>query len=163
VLLPADAPLAKVDGVLNAVQVEGDLIGRVNFQGPGAGFPTTSAVIADIIDAAQTVIGGRRAAHSPAEVPARIIPMTELETRYYIRLTVADQPGVLAQIAARLGDARISIASVIQKEADAASKTAELVIMTHAAREASVQSAMREVDSLAVVQEIGNFLRVEEQ
>jgi homoserine dehydrogenase len=163
VLLPADAPLAKVDGVLNAVQVEGDLIGRVNFQGPGAGFPTTSAVIADIIDAAQTVIGGRRASHSPVEIPARIIPMTELETRYYIRLTVADQPGVLAQIAAKLGDARISIASVIQKEADAASKTAELVIMTHAAREASVQAAIREVESLAVVQEIGNFLRVEEQ
>jgi homoserine dehydrogenase len=163
VLLPADAPLAKVDGVLNAVQVEGDLIGRVNFQGPGAGFPTTSAVIADIIDAAQTVIGGRRTAHAPPEIPARIVPMSELETRYYIRLTVADQPGVLAQIAARLGDARISIASVIQKEADAASKTAELVIMTHAAREASIQSAIREVESLAVVQEIGNFLRVEEQ
>jgi homoserine dehydrogenase len=163
VLLPADAPLAKVDGVLNAVQVEGDLIGRVNFQGPGAGFPTTSAVIADVLDAAQSVIGGKRASYASEEAPARIVPMSELVTRYYIRLTVVDQPGVLAQIATKLGNARISIASVIQKEADAASKTAELVIMTHEAREASVQDALKAVQNLPDVQEIGNFIRVEEQ
>jgi homoserine dehydrogenase len=163
VLLPADAPLAKVDGVLNAVQVEGDLIGRVNFQGPGAGFPTTSAVIADVLDAAQSVVGGRRASYASEEAPARIVPMADLVTRYYIRLTVVDQPGVLAQIATRLGDAKISIASVIQKEADAESNTAELVIMTHEAREASVQDALKAVQNLPDVQEIGNFIRVEEQ
>lgn len=163
VLLPADAPLAKVDGVLNAVQVEGDLIGRVNFQGPGAGFPTTSAVIADVLDAAQSVIGGKRASYASEAAPARIVPMSQLVTRYYIRLTVVDQPGVLAQIATKLGDAKISIASVIQKEADAASNTAELVIMTHEAREASVQDALKAVQDLPDVQEIGNFIRVEEQ
>jgi len=163
VLLPAEAPLAKVDGVLNAIQVEGDLIGRVNFQGPGAGFPTTSAVIADVLDAAQSVIGGRRASFASEAAPARIVPMNELVTRYYIRLTVIDQPGVLAQIATKLGDAQISIASVIQKEADSASKTAELVIMTHEAREASMQDALKAVANLPVVQEIGNFIRVEEQ
>jgi len=164
VLLPADAPLAKVDGVLNAVQVEGDLVGRVNFQGPGAGsLPTTSAVIADILDAAQSIIGGRRAIHVAEEAPGRIIPMSDLYTRYYVRLTVADRPGVLAQIATKLGDAQISIASVIQKEADPASNTAELVMMTHEAHEASMLSALEEVEGLAVVQEIGNFLRVEEQ
>jgi homoserine dehydrogenase len=163
VLLPADAPLAKVDGVLNAIQVEGDLIGRVNFQGPGAGFPTTSAVIADVLDAAQSVIGGRRAPNASEEAPSRIVAMSELVTRYYIRLTVIDQPGVLAQIATKLGDAQISIASVIQKEADPASKTAELVIMTHEAREASMQNALKAVADLAVVPEIGNFIRVEEQ
>jgi homoserine dehydrogenase len=163
VFLPADAPLAKVDGVLNAVQVEGDLIGRVNFQGPGAGFPTTSAVIADVLDAAQSVIGGKRASYASEETPARIVPMSQLVTRYYIRLTVIDQPGVLAQIATKLGDAGISIASVIQKEADAASNTAELVIMTHEAREASVQDALKAVQNLPDVQEIGNFIRVEEQ
>ena len=163
VLLPAEAPLAKVDGVLNAIQVEGDLIGRVNFQGPGAGFPTTSAVIADVLDAAQSVIAGPRASYAPEEAPARIVAMSELITRYYIRLTVTDQPGVLAQIATRLGDAKISIASVIQKEADPASNTAELVIMTHEAREASMQDALKAVAALSVVQEIGNFIRVEEQ
>jgi homoserine dehydrogenase len=163
VLLPADAPLAKVDGVLNAIQVEGDLVGRVNFQGPGAGFPTTSAVIADVLDAAQSIIGGRRSIYPVEAPPSRIVPISELVTRYYIRLTVADQPGVLAQIAARLGDAQISIASVIQKETDHASKTAELVIMTHEAREESMQAALQAVERLPVVQEIGNFLRVEEQ
>jgi homoserine dehydrogenase len=163
VLLPAEAPLAKVDGVLNAIQVEGDLIGRVNFQGPGAGFPTTSAVIADVLDAAQSVIGGRRASYASEDAPARIIPMADLVTRYYIRLTVVDQPGVLARIAKLLGDARISIASVIQKETHEASNTAELVIMTHEAREASVQDALKAVADLPEVQEIGNFIRVEEQ
>jgi homoserine dehydrogenase len=163
VFLPADAPLAKVDGVLNAVQVEGDLIGRVNFQGPGAGFPTTSAVIADILDAAGSVIGGRRATYATDGGPARIIPMADLVTRYYIRLTVIDQPGVLASIARLLGDAKISIASVIQKETHEASNTAELVIMTHEAREASVQEALKAVADLPEVQEIGNFIRVEEQ
>lgn len=163
VFLPADAPLAKVDGVLNAIQVEGDLIGRVNFQGPGAGFPTTSAVIADVLDAAQSVVGGRRATYATEDASARIIPMAELVTRYYIRLTVIDQPGVLASIARLLGDARISIASVIQKETHEASNTAELVIMTHEAREASVQDALKAVADLPEVQEIGNFIRVEEQ
>ncbi|HEX5369685.1 MAG TPA: homoserine dehydrogenase [Dehalococcoidia bacterium] len=163
VLLPADAPLAKVDGVLNAIQVEGDLVGRVNFQGPGAGFPTVSAVVADVLDAAQGVIAGRKPAFAAQEAPTHLVPISELVTRYFVRITVVDQPGVLAQIAARLGEAQISIASVIQKEADAASKTAELVMMTHEAREASMQSALKAVAELDVVQEIGNFLRVEEQ
>jgi homoserine dehydrogenase len=163
VLLPADAPLAKVDGVLNAIQVEGDLVGRVNFQGPGAGFPTVSAVIADVLDAAQSVITGRKPAYAADEAPSHIVPISELVTRYYVRITVADQPGVLAQIATKLGDAQISIASVIQKEADAASKTAELVMMTHEAREAAMQGALKALSELDVVQEIGNFLRVEEQ
>ena len=163
VLLPADAPLAKVDGVLNAIQVEGDLIGRVNFQGPGAGFPTVSAVIADVLNAAGSIIGGGRAVYAAEDGAALIIPMAELVTRYYIRLTVVDQPGVLASIAKLLGDARISIASVIQKETHEASNTAELVIMTHEAREASVQDALKAVADLPEVQEIGNFIRVEEQ
>jgi homoserine dehydrogenase len=163
-LLPADSPLAKVDGVLNAVQVEGDLTGRVNFQGNGAGsFPTTSAVIADVIDAAQSIIGGRREVHSAEEAPSRIVPMSELRTRYYVRITVNDQPGVLAQIARCLGDMQISISSVIQKETHVDVQTAELVIMTHEAREASMQKALAAVQELGVVQEVGNFLRVEEQ
>jgi homoserine dehydrogenase len=161
-LIPSDAPLAKVDGVLNAIQVEGDLIGRVNFQGPGAGFPTTSAVIADILDAARSIAADRAPAPMPEQANAPILPISELVTRYYIRLTVADQPGVLAQIATALGDAHISIASVIQKEADAASKTAELVIMTHEAREASMQEALRTVENLTTVAEIGSFVRVED-
>ena len=162
-LLPADAPLAKVDGVLNAVQVEGDLVGRVNFQGPGAGFPTVSAVLGDVIEAAQGVIGGGPVIRTMEQAMLPILSIDELTTRYYIRLTAKDRPGVLAQIAACLGEAKISIATVIQKESDPASQTAELVIMTHEAREAAMQSALRDVEALDVVQEIGSFLRVEEQ
>ena len=98
----------------------------------------------------------------PEQTNATILPISELTTRYYIRLTVIDQPGVLAQIATALGNAQISIASVIQKEADAESKTAELVIMTHEAREASMQEALRTVENLTTVAEIGSFVRVED-
>jgi homoserine dehydrogenase len=163
-LVSSDAPLAKVDGVLNAVQIEGDLTGRVNFQGAGAGsMPTTSAVIADVLDAAQSIIGGRRDVHSVEESVAPIVPMSELQTRYYIRLTALDRPGVLAQIAQCLGDSQISISTVIQKEAHLDARTAELVIMTHQAREASMQSALTALKELEAVLEIGSFIRVEEQ
>jgi homoserine dehydrogenase len=162
-LLPADAPLAKVDGVLNAGQVEGDLVGRVNFQGPGAGFPTVSAVLGDVMEAAQGVISGGPVIRTMEQATLPILPIEDLTTRYYIRLTAKDRPGVLAQIAACLGEAKISIATVIQKESDPDSQTAELVIMTHEAQEAAMQGALRDVEALGVVQEIGTFLRVEEQ
>ena len=87
--------------------------------------------------------------------------MDELRTRYYIRMTVADRPGVLAQIASVLGRNNISIATVIQKEADEAAQTAEIVITTHEARERSVQVALRKTAALEVVAEIGGFVRVE--
>ena len=161
--IPATAPLAKVDGVINAVEVEGDLTGKVVFQGAGAGsLPTTSAVIADVLEAAQSVVGGRREVHPEEESASRILPISDLVTRYYLRITVADRPGVLAQIAKCLGEAQISISSVIQKETHFDAQTAELVIMTHEAREASMQRALAEVADLAAVQEIGSFIRVEE-
>jgi homoserine dehydrogenase len=77
-----------------------------------------------------------------------------------MRLTIADSPGVLAQISKILGDHLISIASVIQKEADERSQTAEIVIMTHPARESAVQKALRETEAIPVVKEIGNLIRV---
>jgi homoserine dehydrogenase len=88
-------------------------------------------------------------------------PMAELTTRYYLRMEVADQPGVLAQIARCFGDHGVSIASVIQKESDEVAQTAELVIMTHVAREESVQKTIEEAGKLVVVSRIGNLLRVE--
>ncbi len=163
-MLPEDEPLAKVDGVLNAVQVEGDLLGRTLFEGQGAGsLPTTSAVVADLLDAAHSVVSGVRERLAwRGEAPLHIVPMGELRTRYYLRLTVTDRPGVLAQIARVLGDAEISIASVLQKEADEEAGTAELVIMTHESKEASMQDALRRVKELPVITEIGTFLRVED-
>jgi homoserine dehydrogenase len=162
-LLHEEELLAKVDGVLNAVQVEGDLVGRVLFQGQGAGsLPTSSAVVADVMEAARRIVRGP--AERPSPPPRRtasIRPMSDLRTRYYVRMVVADTPGVLASIARILGDNQISIGSVIQKEADPQAQTAEIVIMTHEAQEEAVQQALREMERLPVVAEIGNFLRVE--
>jgi homoserine dehydrogenase len=120
-------------------------------------------VIADVLEAAQGIVGGGPIVRPLEQAQLPILPIADLVTRYYIRLTAKDQPGVLAQIAACLGEAEISIATVIQKETDPAAKTAELVIMTHEAREAAMQSALKAVANLDVVQDIGNFLRVEEQ
>jgi len=162
-LLHEEELLAKVDGVLNAVQVEGDLVGRVLFQGQGAGsLPTSSAVVADVMEAARRIVRGP--AERPSPPPrqmASIRPMSDLRTRYYVRMVVVDTPGVLASIARILGDNQISIGSVIQKEADPQAQTAEIVIMTHEAQEEAVQQALREMERLPVVAEIGNFLRVE--
>ncbi|MEE8174637.1 MAG: ACT domain-containing protein, partial [Dehalococcoidia bacterium] len=94
--------------------------------------------------------------------PSKTIrPMSEIRTRYYLRMSVADHPGVLAQISKTLGDNLISISSVIQKGTDESAQTAEMVIMTHPAQEQAMQRALREMEGLAVVQEISNFVRVE--
>lgn len=161
--IPEDSLLAKVDGVYNAVQLEGDLVGKVLFYGEGAGaLPTSSAVVADIINLAKGIYSG--ASRRPGlrfEQNKTVKPMSEIETRYYLRITLADQPGVLAQIASALGEHLISISSVIQKESDPATQTAEVVIMTHPAREQGMQQALKEMEQLAVVREINNFIRVE--
>jgi homoserine dehydrogenase len=155
--------LAKVDGVLNAVQVEGDLAGRVLFQGAGAGaLPTTSAILADVLDASRSIAQGGRSSPWRYTANMPITPMSELVTRYYIRVEVADRPGVLAGIGKAFGDNGVSIASVIQKETDEEAQTAEIVIMTHAAQEAAVQASIQQVASLDVVRRVGNFLRVED-
>jgi len=155
--------LAKVDGVYNAVLVEGDLVDKVLFFGQGAGpLPTSSAVVADIVAAAQEVRlgvvgrGGWR-----LETGRTIKPMSEIETRYYLRLDIADRPGVLAQIAKVLGDHQISISSAIQKLADPVAGTAEIVIITHTAQEKNMQSALGELGHRPVLKEISSFVRVE--
>ena len=133
------------------------------FFGEGAGArPTSSAVIADIVSSAEKIVlGAGDTTMWKWESGKSIKPMSEIETRYYMRMNVADQPGVLAQLAEVLGNHLISISSVIQKEADSLAQTAELVIMTHSAREAAMQQALEELRHLAVVQEIKNFVRVE--
>jgi homoserine dehydrogenase len=155
--------LAKVDGVLNAVQVDGDLTGRVLFQGAGAGsLPTTSAVMGDVLDAARSIAQDGRPFpwRYTSDIPVK--PMAELISRYYIRVEVADRPRVLAGIGGVFGDHDVSIASVIQKETDEAAQTAELVIVTHAAREASVQESLAQIQRLSEVKQVANLLRVED-
>ena len=164
VFIPQDLLLAKVDGVYNAVQVEGDLVGRVIFYGQGAGSsPTSSAVVADVIDLGQRINLG--VSISPAlrlDPGKRLKPISEIETRYYLRLSSVDRPGVLAQISKILGDLQISISSVIQRETDVATKSAQIVLMTYPAREQAMQKALKEIERLEVVKEISNFIRVED-
>jgi homoserine dehydrogenase len=164
VFIPQDSLLAKVDGVFNAVHVEGDLVGKVLFIGEGAGArPTSSAVIADVVASARKVVLGVGSISTWQAASGKYIkPMNEIETQYYIRLTAKDRPGVLAQIATVFGNNRISISSAIQPESDAKKKTAEIVIMTHPAREKAMQKALRELEKLEVVKEINNFIRVED-
>jgi len=87
--------------------------------------------------------------------------MSDVITRYYLRLNIADRPGVLAQIARVLGEHQISISSAIQELADPVAETAEIVVITHSAQEKNMQSALSELGKLTVVKEIGNFIRVE--
>jgi len=162
--VPEDLLLANVDGVFNAIQVEGDLVGRVIFYGRGAGSsPTASAIVADVIQLAQNIrLGLRPKPQIKLLKTRRLTPMSQIKTRYYMRLTVVDSPGVLAKISKILGDHSISIASVIQKETDEKTGTAEIVIMTHPAQESALQKALQKTSRLEVVKEIGNFIRVED-
>ena len=162
-LIPENQILANVDGVFNAVEVEGDLTGKIMFYGRGAGaLPTTSAVVADLIELAQDV--SRGIAPLPPADPRSdrpVLAMADVLTRYYLRMSVGDQPGVLAQIAHVLGTQGISISSVIQKESDERAQTAEIVLMTHTAPEQAVQRALQELAELPIVAEIGTLIRVE--
>jgi homoserine dehydrogenase len=153
--------LASVDGVFNAVQIEGDLIGTALFYGRGAGSePTASAVVADLIAL------GTRAGRGSAQPLARradVRPMRMLETRYFLRLLTLDRPGVMASIATVLGDRGISLASVVQEESVVLGDDvpgAEIVLTTHHASEAAVQDAIATLRHMNVVRAIGNLLRV---
>ena len=163
-LVPLEHMLAKVDGAYNAVEVEGNLCGKVLFHGLGAGRePTTSAVVGDLIEIGRKIAtDGRPTPVAQLDGEDRIRPIDDLESRYYLRLNVTDRAGVLAEIARILGDGNISIASVLQKDTDQAAQSAEIVITTHSAREASVQESLRLVSDLEVVREVNNLLRIEE-
>ena len=162
-LLPQTEPLARIDGVQNAVQVHGDLVGTLTLQGAGAGAaPTTSAVLADTLDLARSLAKGTPPRWDPgAWRSAEMLGLGALETRYYLRMTVLDQPGVLAQIARALGEARVSIAAVEQRETHDEQGTAELALMTHRAREVAVAAALETLRGLEEVREVGALLRVE--
>jgi homoserine dehydrogenase len=163
VFIPQDSQLAKVDGVYNAVEVETDLAGKLVFYGEGAGaLRASSAVVADVLAIARNIYRGvNNVPELRLNQRIAVKPMSEVKTRYYLRLNVPDRPGVLGQISKVLGDNSISISSVIQKESDLAAQTAVLVIMTHPAEEKGVQKALKQLRQLPVVNEVSNFIRVE--
>ena len=163
VFIPKDSQLAKVDGVYNAIEVETDLAGKLVFYGEGAGsLRASSAVMADVLAIAKNIYRGvNNVPELRLNQRVTVKPMSEVKTRYYLRLNVPDRPGVLAQISKVLGDNSISISSVIQKEIDPAAQTAILVIMTHPAEEKGVQKALKQLRQLPEVNEVSNFIRVE--
>ena len=159
-LIPLDVPMASVNGALNAVEVEGDLVGPLWFQGPGAGpEPTASAVMGDVLRIAKGGPGAAKPVQTPA--PFDIAPMGDHVCQFFLRVTVADRPGVLASIAKVLGDADISIDSVLQKDSDVENQSADLVIMTHPAQEAKMQDAVSSLRQLEAVVRLDSLLRVE--
>lgn len=165
--VPMNSMLASVDDVYNAVQVEGDLVGRILFYGRGAGAgPTASAVVADLIDLAQRIVGGAiRPTLTTYDDSIAVRPMDDVHSRYYIRLVATDRPGVIARIASIFGQRNISLTSVIQKEdvlVEDGQRVAEIVFMTHSAHEAAVQQALDEIRQLDVVDQIGSVIRVED-
>lgn len=160
-LIYHDEPLAKVDGVLNAVEIEGNLVGHVLFEGPGAGpTPTASAVLADVLALARDIVADRRPLAVTPLIPAQVLPSASHKSRFYIRLTVPDQAGVLAQIAGALGERGVSIASVLQFEADDLDDAAELVLTTYLAERGAVNDALKQIEEAQFVQRIGNLMPI---
>ncbi|SFQ96725.1 homoserine dehydrogenase [Desulfoscipio geothermicus] len=160
-LIPHHHPLAAVNDVYNAIFVTGDAVGDTMFYGQGAGeLPTASAVTADIMDAARDLlrsVPGIISCTCYEEKPVKDMGATLC--KYYIRLNVADRPGVLASIAYAFGDKEVSLASVLQKQTD--TKNAEIVLVTHLVREQNMQEALEIIKHLSSVNEVSNIIRVE--
>ncbi len=161
-MIPVGHHLASVKGVFNAVLIDGDEIDTFMLYGRGAGArPTASAVVADLCAIGHNLVRGvvDRVEFIRRDRP--IADFGDVESRYYLRLQVADRPGVMARITGVLGEHAISIASVVQHETDETARGAEIVIMTHSATERRMGRALSEIRELEVVREIAAFLRVE--
>jgi len=166
-LVPAESPIAQVNGVYNAIHLVGDAVGDIVLYGQGAGsLPTASAVVGDIIDLARNRIHGsfsRVPATSfqwESRQPLFIKPMAEIESRYYLRCMVKDETSVLSTISGILGKHEISISSVLQKGRKKG-QPVPLVILTHRSSERGLQSALHDINALSIVSEPTTLLRME--
>ena len=165
-MLHTDHILASVSDVYNAVLLEGDAVGQILIYGRGAGeMPTASAVVSDIVDAARNIAGS-----APVRIPMNyyslsnkvpISPVDEINSRYYLRFTVVDQPGVLASITNYLGEQKISIASVMQKEGYS-DNSVPVIILTHSASEKGVRAALSLIESMDYIRDKTQVIRIEE-
>ena len=163
-LVPLSHVLASVSGSYNAVLVHGDIVGETLFYGRGAGQdPTSSSVISDLCEAAAVLIyGARHSGFVPHGLYGKSKPIEDTVSRYYLRLTVDDVPGVLAQVAAVLGERRIGISSVIQPEdLEDTSGSTSLVLMIHDARLGDMIRALEAITALPCVRGQPGWMRVE--
>jgi homoserine dehydrogenase len=168
-LIPERRLIANVEGVMNAILVKGDAVGQTMYYGAGAGAePTASAVVADLVDVARMMTADpeHRVPHLAfqpdrmADLP--ILPMGEVETRYYLRLRVVDRPGVLADITRALADLGISIEAMVQKEPHAGEEQVDIIMLTHLTLEKHVDAALERVEALPVVSGRVTRIRLEE-
>ncbi len=161
-LVPAKRLIANVEGAMNAVVVQGDAVGATLYYGKGAGSePTASAVIADLVDITRlhTADPHQRVPHLAFQPDAMsdllVLPMSEVVTSYYLRLRVADEAGVLAQVTGLLAGSGISIDAVLQREADEVSgengTSTDLIILTHDTREGTMNDALSQLQKLSTV------------
>lgn len=164
-LVPLQSMLANVQGAMNAVLVHGDAVGQTVYYGAGAGaLPTASAVVADLVDVTrlQTAEPEHRVPYLAFQHNAMsdtpILPMDEVVSSYYLRLRVDDRPGVLADVARILAQASISIGSMFQEPAG---EQADIIFLTHEAREGAINGAISQIQNLPFVQSAVTRLRVE--
>ena len=160
-MVPQSAPIARVDGVFNAVVAEGDFVGRVMLEGRGAGAsPTASAVVADLIDIARNRITPVWGAASAELSDAPSVPMSAHVGPYYLRLMVVDRPGVIADVTAVLRDLHISLESMLQR-GRAPGEAVPVVLVTHETQESAMREALTRIAALNTVLEAPTLIRIE--
>ena len=154
-LIPHDRLIANVNGVMNAILVKGDAVGPTLYYGPGAGSePTASAVVADIVDVARTLTAdpNHRVPHLAFQADRLsaepVLPMSAVQTSYYLRVAAVDRPGVLWRVAQILSEAGISIEALIQKEAPEGQETATMILLTSATVESRMNDAIAAIEAL---------------
>jgi len=164
-LIPTRRLIANVEGVMNAILVKGDAVGPTLYYGAGAGAqPTASAVVADLVDVTRLITAdpGNRVPHlafQPDQLSAvPILRMEQVETSYYLRMRVADKPGVLADITRLLARSKISIDAMVQKEPAEGERQVDIVMLTHRALEKNVNEATRRIEALRTV--LGKVVRL---
>jgi len=167
-LIPQRRLIANVEGAMNAVLVKGDAVGPTLFHGAGAGAePTASAVVADLVDVVRTltVDPQQRVPHlafqPDALVDLPILPIAEVETSYYLRLTALDRPGVLADVTRILADLHISIEAILQKEPHAGEETVPVIILTQRVQEKNMNAAIARIEQLASIKDKVARIRLE--
>jgi homoserine dehydrogenase len=168
-LIPSKRLIANVEGVMNAILVQGDAVGATLYYGAGAGAePTASAVVADLVDVTRmhTADPEQRVPHLAFQ-PDRmsdlpILSMEEVETSYYLRLRVLDRPGVLADITRILADQSISIDAMVQKEPSEGEEQVDIIMLTHLTLEKNINVAIKRIESLPVISGKVTRIRLEE-
>ena len=158
-MVPGSHPLAAVGEAYNAIFVEGDAVGRLMFYGRGAGaLPTGSAVLGDLVEVVRNRAQGSRGPGFSFLYEPRLRPMEEADTQYYVACDVADRPGVLAQVAAVFATHDVSIRSVLQR---GKGDGAQLVLVTHLAKEGAMRATLAGLARLSVVSDLASVMRVE--